>query len=212
MQPSEKDECLKLVSAILDYYKQPLSPFVLAVWWEGCKIYSLDQVSKALTRHATDPEHGQFAPKVADIVKQLSGTVTDRSAIAWGKVFSAMSSVGAYTDVVFDDPAIHAAIEDLGGWPKVCRGETKDLGYLMHRFCEFYKAYAAKADEPYPKCLMGDRSPVYEYEKKGLPLPTLKFIGNPEKANAVMQGGVAGGKTMITDSRSHFEKLLAIMP
>ena len=117
MQLSEKPECLRLVASILDYYKQPFSEFVLAVWWEGCKGFALEQVSKALTRHATDPERGQYAPKVADIIKQLSGTVTDRAAMAWGKAYEAMQGVGAYTDVVFDDPVIHAVIADMGGWP-----------------------------------------------------------------------------------------------
>jgi hypothetical protein len=202
----------ELITDVMKFYRQDITKFTISIWQNAMQPYTFEQVSKAMSAHVANPENGQFMPKPADIVKQLSGTVTDRSAIAWGKVFAAMSSVGAYSDVVFDDPAIHAATEDLGGWPKVCRGETKDLGYLMHRFCEFYKAYANKGDAPYPKRLIGDRSPDYEFEKKGLPLPTPKFIGNPEKANAVMQGGVMGGKTMITDSRYHFEKLLAIMP
>ena len=68
------------------------------------------------------------------LVRQLAGTATDRAMLAWGKAIDAASRVGAYTDVVFDDPAIHAAIEDMGGWPKFCRGDVKDLSYLQHRF------------------------------------------------------------------------------
>ena len=100
---------------------RPVSEFTLQVWCQACQPFTLEQISKAMTAHAVDPERGQFAPKVADVIRILQGTYTDRAQLAWGKALEAMSSVGAYSDVIFDDPAIHAVIEDLGGWPKVCR-------------------------------------------------------------------------------------------
>ena len=164
---------------------------------QACSPFSIEQVSKALTAHATDAERGQFAPKVADIVRILSGTATDRAALAWGKCLEAMSSVGAYTDVVFDDPAIHAVVEDLGGWPKLCRTEMKELGYVQHRFCESHRAYTGRGQFDYPRRLGGDRSPDSEYEKVGLKLPRPALIGNPDRAKLVYQNGGAG-KTSIS--------------
>ena len=154
-------------------------------------------IQKAMQRHATDPEHGQFAPKVADVVRILSGTTTDRASLAWGKVLEAMSSVGAYTDVIFDDPAIHAAAEDMGGWPKMCRTELKELGLLQHRFMQSYRAYADRGQFDFPRRLGGDLSPDSEYEKAGLKLPRPALIGDPERAKMVFQRGGAG-KTAIT--------------
>lgn len=197
MRGSDRPELLKLVTDVLGYYRQNVSEFTLAVWWQAMQQFDLEQVRKALTAHATDAERGQFAPKVADIVRILAGTVTDRSQLAWGKAHEAMSAVGAYTDVVFDDPAIHAVIEDMGGWPKVCRTEIAELGYLQHRFCEGYRAYAGRGTFDYPRRLAGDRSPDAEYEKKGLPLPKPAVIGDPERARAVYHGGGAG-KARIT--------------
>jgi hypothetical protein len=52
-------------------------------------------------------------PKPADIVRNLQGTASDRSLIAWGKLLEAMRRVGAYRSVAFDDGAIHAAVEDM---------------------------------------------------------------------------------------------------
>jgi hypothetical protein len=177
MHQSELKEFSRMVSDALGYWKQDASEFTLQVWWQGCQPFSFEQVSKALTAHATDPDKGQFAPKVADIVRQLAGTKTDRSLLAWGRVHDAMSSVGAYQDVDFGDNAIHAAIIDLGGWPKVCRTESKDLSYLQHRFCETYRAYqsagAAQCD-----ALIGDRSPTDMYIKKGLPAPKAVKVGH----------------------------------
>lgn len=198
MQAHEHDDFAAMVVDALAYYRQNVSEFTLHVWIEGCKPYTLEQVQKAMTAHMTDAATGQFAPKVADIVRILSGTHTDRSMLAWGKAYEAMSSVGAYTDVVFDDPAVHAVIEDLGGWPKVCRSETKDLSYLQHRFCEAYKAYSGRGTFDYPRRLMGDRSADSEYTKKGLPLPRPAVVGDREKAKEVYSRGGTGGKTAIS--------------
>lgn len=197
MQPSERGDFAQLITDVLAYYRQDASRFVLDLWWNACRHFDLEQVRKAMQRHATDPEHGRFAPKVADLVRILAGTTTDRASLAWGKVLEAMSSVGAYTDVVFDDPAIHAAADDMGGWPKMCRTELKELGLLQHRFMQSYRAYAERGQFDYPKRLGGDRSPDSEYEKAGLKPPRPALIGDPARAKLVYQGGGAG-KTAIS--------------
>ncbi len=198
MLPTEKTALVSLVTDALAYYRQPVSEFTLSVWWNACQPFTLEQVNKAMTAHATDPERGVFAPKVADIVRILAGTHTDRALLAWGKTLDAMSRVGAYADVVFDDPAIHATVEDLGGWKKICRSDMKDLSYLQHRFCECHKAYVGRGNFAYPRMLMGDRSPDEEWAKKGLLPPKPALVGNPETAKQVYAGGGNGSKAMLT--------------
>lgn len=202
MSPTDKSDFVSLVTDVLAYYGKPVSTFTLHVWWQACQNFELEQVSKAMTAHVTDAERGQFAPKVADIVRILSGTATDRAAMAWGKTLEAMSSVGAYSDVVFDDPAIHAVVDDLGGWPKLCRTETKDLGYVQHRFTESYRAYVGRGQFEYPRILPGDRSPDDLYAKRGLRPPKPAVVGDVEKARAVYRGGAIGGKTPIAFSQA----------
>ncbi len=194
MKPSDKTRFAQLITDVMAFYKQDVSTFALSVWWQACERYDFEQVSKALTGHAMDAERGQFAPKPADLVRQLEGTPTDRAMLAWGKVLDAVQRIGQYADVVFDDPAIHAVIEDLGGWPKVCRVEMKDLSYLQHRFTEAHRAYTNKGEFQYPRRLMGDRSPDEMYEKRGLPAPKPAVIGDVVKARLVYQGGKLTGK------------------
>jgi hypothetical protein len=198
MQAHEKQEFTRFLTQALGYWKADVSEFTLSVWLHACQSYTLDQVRKAMTAHATDPEHGQFAPKVADIVRILSGTQTDRALLAWGKTLDAMARVGAYSDVCFDDPAIHAAIEDCGGWVKVCRTQTSELSYLQHRFCQAHKAYVGRGTFDYPPRLLGDRSPDFDYTKKGIPPPAPALIGDQERAKLVYQGGNMSGKTAVT--------------
>lgn len=198
-----------LLTDVMAYYGKDCSTFMLTVWWGALQSFDLQQVERALQRHATDPERGQFAPKVADIVRVMQGTATDRAAIAWGKVHEAMSAVGAYTDVVFDDPAIHAAIEDLGGWPKVCRVELKELSYLQHRFQEAHRAYTERGQFDYQRRLPGDRSPDHEYASRGIPLPRPAIVGDQQRAIAVLRNGSATGKTLITALPMEAMRLLA---
>jgi len=182
MNPNQKGDFYALIADVLGYWKQDVSEFALTVWWNGCQRYEFDEVARALSDHATDPDKGQFAPKVADIVRILGGTKSDRSLREWGRVHEAMGRVGSYTDVDFGDGATHAAIRDMGGWPKLCRTNTDQLSYLQHRFCELYKANDGRENDM--TALMGDRSADDMYRKRGLPPPTALRIagGNPAKA------------------------------
>lgn len=193
MNQSEKHEFGALLTNVMAYYGKDASDFLLSAWWDACSGVSLEQVKKAINQHIRDAERGAFAPKVSDIVRALNGTATDRSTIAWGKVLGAMSSVGAYQDVVFDDPAIHAAVVDCGGWMKVCRGELAELSYLQHRFCLAHKAYTERGVFEYPRQLCGDRSPDSEYLKYGRKPPLPALVGDVEKAKLVLKNGGAGG-------------------
>lgn len=180
---------------------RPLSEGALLLWWQRMERFDIEQVSKALQRHGEDAERGRFMPQPADLMRYIEGTATDKAALAWGKAIDAASSVGAYQDVRFDDPAIHAVIEDLGGWPKFCRTETKDLSYLQHRFTESYKAYANRGEFDFPPMLGGDRSPDEMFQRRGLRPPEPVVIGDVAMAAEVARLGKAGGKTAITFAR-----------
>ena len=197
MRPDQYPAFSDTLTSALSFYRADVTPFMLDVWWQACQGFDIEQVAKALTAHAMDPDHGHFAPKPADIVRQLGGTATDRAMLAWGKLLNAMQSVGAYTDVVFDDPAIHAVVEDLGGWVKVCRGETKDLGYLQHRFCEAHRAYCGRREFDFPRLLRGDRAPDEAFARRGLPPPKPAVVGDKSKAMQVYATGSQNGKTRI---------------
>lgn len=187
-----------LFADVMAYYKADVSKFTQSLFWEALQGFDFEEVRKAFSKHATDPEHGRFAPKVADMVRILQGTHTDRAQLAWGKTLVAMRSVGAYTDVIFDDAATHAAIDDVGGWPKLCRTPLDELGYVQTAFCKSHKAYVGRGTFEYPRLLGGDRSPDAEYERKGLPPPRPAIVGDPALCAKVFEGGGATGKTKIS--------------
>lgn len=196
MQQTDKAKFSALITDVLAFYKQDVSKFAVSVWWQACEPFDFEQVSKALSAHAVDPDRGQFPPKPADVVKVLAGTKTDRARLAWGKAFDAMQRVGAYQSVAFDDPVIHAVIEDLGGWMKLCRSDMKELSFIEHRFCESYRAYAGRPDLSYPAKLIGEYEAINRHEGRKVAPPVL--IGQPDKAKEVLCLGSSGPKTTFT--------------
>lgn len=196
MQQSELEGFQALLTDALAFYRQDVSEFALSVWWQSCRPFSLEQVQKAFTVHATDAERGRFPPMPADIVKHLQGTQTDRSLMAWGKVMEGIQRVGAYQSVGFDDPAIHAAVEDLGGWTTICRSTMQELPHLQRRFTEAHRAYSGRQSFPYPAYLIGESEAANRTAGKRVAPPVL--IGNPQRAAEVQRLGHAGPRNAIT--------------
>lgn len=158
MTPPDRAPFAQLMTQALAFYRQDVTDFTLEVWWNACLPFDLEQVRRALTAHATDPERGQFPPKPADLVRQLRGTHGDRALLAWGKVYDAMRTVGAYTSVDFGDPAVHAAIVDAGGWTALCRGDEADLPFVQKRFCDAFRTYAQRGAPNAPLQLAGEHA------------------------------------------------------
>ena len=156
MHKDDLPEFLRLVTDVLAFYRQDSSEFALAVWAQACEPFDMEQVRKAMTAHATDPERGQFPPKPADIVKALQGTQTDAALLAWGLVYRAISAVGAYQSIDFGNAAIHAAVSDLGGWPTVCRTMIDDLPFVQKRFCDSFRVYRSRGAPEAPSYLAGE--------------------------------------------------------
>jgi len=196
MTPADRTKFFEVLGGLHDFYGKELTKFAGQVWWQVCEAFDLEQVTKAFSAHLTDAEHGRFMPKPADLVRVLHGTRTDRSLIAWGKVLGAMQRVGAYTSVCFDDGLIHAAIEDLGGWIKVCRSTTDELPHVQRRFCDSYKAYTTRGDAVFPALLPGANHLDNATRGYANPKPTL--IGDPEAAKRVFSLGTSAPRTRIT--------------
>lgn len=167
MRPSDLPEFKVLLTQVLAFYRQDVTEFTLDVWKLACMPFDIEQVRKAFTAHATNPDGGHFPPKPADIVRQLHGTQTDRALLAWGEVYQAMRDVGAYTSVDFGNPAIHAAVVDVGGWPALCRTGTDELAFVQKRFCDAFRTYSARGAPDAPPRLSG----VSAIDNLALPAP-----------------------------------------
>lgn len=173
------------------YGRPELQRESLAMWFLALQRYELDEIRGALSRHAIDPDRGQYPPRPADVVRQIDGSTSGAAPLAWGKVVRAMSQVGAYTSVVFDDAAIHAAISDLGGWPELCRTTSEELPFTQRRFESAYRGYRERGQFEYPPSLAGTHA--ISNNARGYPSAGAVLIGNPEQCRIVQERGTSGG-------------------
>ncbi|MBR8749979.1 hypothetical protein IX317_001659 [Fusobacterium sp. DD29] len=92
---------------------------------------------------------------------------------AQNKIKKAIGTVGTYNSVAFDDPIIHLAIRDLGGWVKLGTMQIDDFeNYLKWDFPKIYKAYASRKNSEIPTRFVG----VGRDERN------IVYIGNEERA------------------------------
>lgn len=204
MNANDFDEFTAVINSTMELYsKPPLSEFALSIWWNALQCYTLSEVKGGLTRHIRNPDNGQFQPKPADVVRAIGGTSQDNSAVAWSKIDKAVRQIGPYHDVVFDDPCIHAVLEDMGGWIRLGSESDKTWPFIQKEFESRYRGLMTRGvNNDYPRRLTGitnaDRiknAPKNEPPKLEPPM----MIGNEQKAMLVLQNGVSelGGQKSI---------------
>jgi len=186
MSPNDRRRFVALLTGVHSFYRQDITDFAVGVWSRSLEPYAIQAIERAFDAHARDPKAGAFMPKPADLIRLLDGTHEDRAAIAWSKVYRAITSVGGYATVAFDDSAIHAAIVDLGGWPAMCAGTIDELPFLQRRFCAAYTTHA-KAGSPHPPKLLGAHDIANAVQGYGTQKPVL--IGDEAAALAVIESG-----------------------
>lgn len=200
---------VEAINGIADYYRRERpTGFALRVWWESLEQFDLEAVQRALVAHVNRPDRdGQFMPTVASLRQLLSGSTTDRAALAWSKVATAVRQVGCGVSVVFDDALIHRVLADMGGWIDLGRKTDDDWPFVGREFEQRYRAYAARGERPdYPRSLVGYYEAGNAAQGHHVDPPVL--IGDPQAAAAVLAGGESGNALRIT----HVADVLAQVP
>lgn len=192
MIDSEKGRFVAVLTGLAEYYQRPMSPVIIGLYWEGLKRFDLKAIEDAAGRHIAQGDAGQFMPKVADLAKLIEGSGSDSALMAWAKVTKACKSVGAYSTVAFDDPLIHAAIADMGGWIAICHIEEGEFPFKEKEFVAKYRAYRNRSDLNYPAKLLG----MFDTQNsaRGFRDETpVALIGDQRAAQKVLENGGKGG-------------------
>lgn len=196
----------RLLHSVYAYYRQQCSEFALQVWWQAMQQYDIETVRETLGRHATNPDNGQFLPKVADVVKLIQGSTLDAAQLAWTKVLNAIASVGTYETVCFDDAIINAVLADMGGWILIGQVSLDELPFKAREFEQRYRGYRTRGGAPvYPRSLPGIFDQSNGATGYGLRPPVL--IGEQEKAKLVFSTGADGVSLTFSAAAQHVPRL-----
>jgi hypothetical protein len=201
MHEGDRKRFVALLTSAMSYYSKDVSDFMLSIYWSGLARFDYEDVSRAFTLHAQNPDNGQWAPKVADIVKLIEGSTATQGMLAWSKVRAAIGSVGRMRSVAFDDALIHAVIGEMGGWYSLCSCNEEELPFKAREFEKRYQGYASRRETPeYSPYLMGGHEADNRLNGYRAPSKPV-LIGRPEVAALVMEQGRGNGVVRITDSR-----------
>lgn len=71
MRIEDKPAFTQLIAATMAIYERQMTTSVVDVFFSALSQYDLVTVREALNRHMQDPESGRFAPKPADVIRQV---------------------------------------------------------------------------------------------------------------------------------------------
>lgn len=197
MLENQKLDFWKRVQNVGSFYEKNLTEMMLSIWWESLKSQDFEAVCGAFGRHVADPDRGMWMPKPADVMALIHGKSSESSELAWGKLIKGMGRAGKNNDVVFDDALIHATVEDMGGWIKVCSVDgDKEVAFMRLHFLRCYQAYRQRGELPeYPRVLTGMSN--LSNAANGFRLARPLAIGDVEKVRIVFEGGGNGSSIRV---------------
>jgi len=188
-----------------EYYNREISEVLIDIYLEGLKHYDYETLSKAAQLHMSNPDTGQFFPKISDFVKHIGGGNSDKALEAWTKFDKAVRTVGPYRTVVFDDAIIHAVISDMGGWIEFGNKSLEEWPFIRNEFVKRFHGYLLKGvPTDYPAKITG----IADMHNQEIGIVNNKetvLIGHQQKALEVLRlganSGVRNPVTLLSDYR-----------
>ncbi len=190
MEERDVKDFMKLIASVGEIYGKPISVPLAELYWQSLNRFEFEDVSRGFKAHTDNPDCGQFFPKPADIIRCIEGSGETKALKAWTVVEKAIHQVGSYDSVVFDDALIHAVLEDMGGWVKLCSTTLNELPFRANEFQKRYMGFLIKKPERHPKYLVGIAET--DNAKNGFEVKPPILVGDAKKAEGVM---LSGGST-----------------
>ena len=188
MKSNDVFEFYQIWEATGELYNIKPSKMAVELAFNSLSDFDLKDVARAIHFHIQNPDSGRFMPKPADIIKQIKGDTKTQSLTGWSQVEYAISRVGKYRSVTFDDPITMRVIEEMGGWIKICTTTTDEMPFVRNEFTARYSGYSVRGVDSYPARLLGiaDAENIKDHPDHVEP-PML--IGDAEKAKRVLELG-----------------------
>lgn len=185
MNRTDREAFIRAWSGAWEAYGRSMTNNGLKLAFRALRDLSLDAVTAALTAHMN--EQPSQPPTAGAIRQRIDGDPESRAQIAWAKLREAIQRVGPYRSIAFDDPLIHVAVRDLGGWPGVCEWTADELPFREQDFRRTYRAYVRQDGMTHPPYLVGLIEQANAYYGASYDPPAL--VGDPDGAEHVMRLG-----------------------
>jgi len=162
MQDQDKDAFTEIMMAAGEVYSKAITVPMIKMYFAALGQVSIEQAQSAMMAHMQNPDSGQFFPKPADLIKQMTGTtkqqeaaIEDRASIAWACIERDIRRIGSYGTLKLDDKQAMAAVKAMGGWMSICQTETSKMEWKRKEFIRMYETFERTPLEALPSSLPG---------------------------------------------------------
>lgn len=162
MKNEDKRAFFDLMMAAGEVYGREVTQPMAAIYFSALASVSIEQVQTAMMAHMQNPDSGQFFPKPADLIKQMTGTtkqqdaaIEDKAAIAWACIERDIRRIGSYGTLKLEDKQALATVKAMGGWQSICQTETSKMEWKRKEFIRMYETFERMPLEALPSSLPG---------------------------------------------------------
>ena len=162
MQDQDKAAFRDMMMAAGEVYGREITKPLLQMYFAALSQCGIEQVQGAMMAHMQNPDSGQFFPKPADLIRQLSGTskqqevaIEDKASIAWACIERDIRRIGSYGTLKMDDKQALAAVKAIGGWQSLCQTETSKMEWKRKEFIRMYETFERTPLDALPASLPG---------------------------------------------------------
>jgi hypothetical protein len=179
---------VELITGLAQTFITDISLTDIENYWLFLRPYSLADFEKAVVNYCISPEGHRFMPKPGELIAALEGNALQQAQQAWTKVMNAIRRIGGDKTLVFDDALIHAIIDDMGGWVRLCELQIKDEPFKQREFEGRYVNYRRNPPTRYPRQLIG-RMGAGNLARCNAGDDWPRIVGDEKKALAVYKAG-----------------------
>ena len=162
MQEQDKAAFRDMMMAAGEVYGREITKPLLQMYFAALSQFGMDQVQGAMMAHMQNPDSGQFFPKPADFIRQMSGTskqqeaaIEDKASMAWACIERDIRRIGSYGTLKMDDKQALAAVKAIGGWQSLCQTETSKMEWKRKEFIRMYETFERTPLDALPASLPG---------------------------------------------------------
>ena len=162
MRDQDKSAFRDMMMAAGEVYGREITKPLLQMYFAAMTQAGIEQVKNAMMAHMQNPDSGQFFPKPADLIKQMTGTtkqqdaaIEDRAAIAWACIERDIRRIGSYGTLKLDDKQALATVKAMGGWQSICQIEISKMEWKRKEFIRMYETFERMPLEALPSSLPG---------------------------------------------------------
>lgn len=139
MENKDKKEFFKIIAGLGEMFGKTISDTLYELYWQALKDLSFEDFNKTANSLG---QTTKFFPKPVEFRDQVLPDIAAQASLAYAKLEKAFTQAGVYKTVVFDDPVIHAVVENLGGWVSYCNLPDEELKWYRKDFEKKYQDFA----------------------------------------------------------------------